>query len=116
MKRCEAYRKMLFICSRYAGDIEKNVETARSLCRMAVDAGYIPFAPHLLFTQFMDDSDPAQRELGIAMGLQFMGLCNEVWVYVGDGISEGMKHETAHARQIGKPVIEITEVKQWSQA
>ena len=85
------------------------------MCRMAVDAGYIPFAPHLLFTQFLDDNDPAQRKLGIAMGLQFMSLCDEVWLYVGDGISEGMQGETAHARQIGKPVIEITELMPWSQ-
>ncbi len=78
---------------------------------MAVEAGYVPFAPHLLFTQFLDDSDPAQRNLGISLGLRFMDKCDEVWVYVGDGISEGMDSETAHANHTGKPVIEIHEVR-----
>ena len=35
----------------YAGDIEKNVETAKRLCRLALQNGYFPYAPHLFFTQ-----------------------------------------------------------------
>lgn len=100
----------VFICSRYACDIEHNVEVAQSLCRMAVDAGCAPFAPHLLFTQFLSDDDPTQRELGIALGLRFMEACDEVWVYVGDGISDGMRRELENARMLGKQIIEVGEV------
>lgn len=108
MKRCE---KRVFICSRYAGDVERNVSTAMSLCRMAIDAGCAPFAPHLLYTRFLDDNDPTQRECGISLGLEFMSVCDEVWVYIGDGISDGMRCEIEHARKIGKPVVEIQEVE-----
>ncbi len=100
----------VFICSRYVGDVERNVEIALALCRMAVEAGCAPFAPHLIYTRFLDDGDPAQRELGISLGLRFMEVCEEVWVYTGDGISEGMRREIAHARRLGKPVVEIAEV------
>ena len=103
--------KRVFICSRYVGDVERNVEIALALCRMAVEAGCAPFAPHLIYTRFLDDGDPIERELGISLGLRFMEACEEVWVYVGDGISEGMRREIAHARRLGKTVVEIVEVR-----
>lgn len=101
----------VFICSRYIGDIEHNVQVALALCRMAVEADYAPFAPHLLYTRFLDDSDPAERDLGISLGLRFMEACDEVWVYTGDGISSGMRREMEHARKLGMPVVEIHEVE-----
>lgn len=100
----------VFICSKYAGDIEHNVEVARTLCRMAVKAGCAPFAPHLLYTQFLDEDDPTQRDLGISLGLRFMEACDKVWVYVGEGISEGMRREIKHARLLAKRIVEIREV------
>lgn len=103
--------KRIFICSRYAGDIEHNVEIAQALCRMAVEAGYAPLAPHLLYTQLLDESDPVQRNLGISLGLRFMEACDEVWVYIGNGISDGMRREIAHARLLGKTIIVIREVQ-----
>ena len=42
----------------YAGDVTANVENARRYSRFAVDAGYIPIAPHLLFPQFLNDDNP----------------------------------------------------------
>lgn len=51
-----AFRPIVYICSPYAGDIEANVVAARRYSRFAVDAGYIPIAPHLLFPQFLDDA------------------------------------------------------------
>ncbi|MCE5314003.1 MAG: DUF4406 domain-containing protein [Armatimonadota bacterium] len=104
---------MVFICSRFAGNIVRNVEIAKAMCRLAVESGLTPFAPHLLYTRFLDDTDPAQRELGISMGLRFMEACDVVWVYIGDGISEGMCREMEHARTLGKPVMIYREVPVW---
>jgi hypothetical protein len=109
MNQREAER--VFICSKYAGDVKHNLDVAMALCRMAVEAGFAPFAPHLLYTQFLDDSDPTQRELGISMGLRFMETCDEVWVCVGDnGVSEGMRREMKHARRLAKPMAIFREV------
>ena len=55
--------KRVFICSRYAGDIKKNVETAKQLCRKATGEGLAPFAPHLLYTLFLNDDEPAEKLL-----------------------------------------------------
>ena len=67
-------RPLAFICSPYAGDIEKNVARARELCRLAVDDGYTPIAPHLLYPQFL--SEETERNLGIEMGLQWLEFCH----------------------------------------
>ena len=92
-----AFRPIVYICSPYAGDIEKNVKAARDYCRFAVDKGFIPVAPHLLFPQFMDDTDPKERELGLFFGNALMSKCSEVWVF-GSVISPGMQTEIKRAR------------------
>lgn len=92
-----AFRPIVFICSPYAGDIEKNVKAAREYCRFAVGKGYIPVAPHLLFPQFMNDADPLERELGLFFGNALMSKCSEVWVF-GSNISTGMQAEIKRAR------------------
>ncbi len=102
--------KRIYLCSRYAEDTANNVAVAERLCRKVVEAGHAPFAPHLIHTRFLDDRDPSERVLGIACGLTFMAVCDEVWVYTADGVSSGMGRELDHAFQLGKPVVEIKEV------
>jgi hypothetical protein len=114
MNRHEARR--VYICSRYAGDIERNLKVALALCRMAVEAGLAPFAPHLVYTQFLDDGDTAQREIGISLALRFLEVCDIVWVYVGEGVSDGMRREIDHARRLGKQVILLREVRPFDSA
>lgn len=92
-----AFRPIVYICSPYAGDIEANVEAARRYSRFAVNAGYIPIAPHLLFPQFLNDADPDERELGMFFGNALMSKCSEVWVF-GGRLSEGMQTEITRAR------------------
>jgi len=92
-----AFRPIVYICSPYAGDVQGNVENARRYSRFAVDKGYIPIAPHLLFPQFLDDDDAGERKLGLFFGNAIMSKCSEVWVF-GSRISEGMKAEIRRAR------------------
>lgn len=98
------YQKV-FICSPYAGDIERNCEIARALCRKAADRAYAPFAPHLVYPQLLNDSDPYERKKGMDFGLEFLEKCDEVWVYAENGISQGMKKEIELASSLGIPVI-----------
>lgn len=91
------FRPIVYICSPYAGDVETNVQKARRYCRFAVDKGYIPIAPHLLFTQFLNDDSPKERQLGIFFGNAVMSKCSEVWVF-GEHISNGMEAEIKRAK------------------
>ena len=91
-----AFRPIVYICSPYAGEIEKNVKAAQGYSRFAVEKGYIPLAPHLLFPQFLDDNKPKERELGLFFGNAILSKCAEMWVF-GDRISEGMEAEIKRA-------------------
>ena len=97
-KALRAFRPIVYICSPYAGDIEANVAAAKRYSRFAVEKGYIPIAPHLLFPQFMNDEDPTERELGLFFGNAIMSKCSEVWVF-GSTISNGMAAEIKRARR-----------------
>lgn len=92
------YRPLVYICSPYSGDTEANLAKARSFCRFALDQGQIPLAPHLMFPQFMKDTDPVERDLAIFMDIVLMGKCSEVWV-LGEMISAGMEIEINKAKQ-----------------
>ena len=100
--RRTAYRPLVFICSPFAGDMEGNAARAREYCRFAVAENCIPVAPHLLFPQFMEETDPAQRRLGIFFGLVLQSKCREVWVF-GRNITKGMAVEIEKAKERGLP-------------
>ena len=106
--RSPNYRPVVFICTPYAGQVEKNIEKARRYSRIAVDRGFIPVAPHLLFPQFLDDSLEEDRQLGMFMGLVLLTKCAEIWVF-GSEVSEGMSAEIDKARQRDMPVRYFTE-------
>ncbi|MGV9183287.1 DUF7768 domain-containing protein [Arcanobacterium canis] len=97
------YRPLVYICSLYSGDTEANVVLARQFCAFAVGAGKIPFAPHLHYPQFMDDTDPEQRELAMFMGRVMLAKCEALWVYVGR-VSLGMRLEIGWARDLDLPI------------
>lgn len=88
---------IVYICSPYAGEIEKNVKAAQGYSRFAVEKGYIPIAPHLLFPQFLNDANPKERQLGLFFGNALMSKCSEVWVF-GSRISAGMEAEINRAK------------------
>ena len=64
-------KKLVYICSTCRGDIEKNIEKAQRYCREAVELrdDVIPIAPHVYFTQFLDDTKQEERAAGMDMGL-----------------------------------------------
>lgn len=96
--------KRVFVCSPYRGDVGANVERARRACRAVVAAGHAPLAPHLLMPQFLDDLAPVEREAGIAAGLAWLEVADEVWVF-GEP-SPGMRAEIDRARRLGKTIRE----------
>ena len=97
VRALRAFRPIVYICSPYAGNVLENVENARRYSRFAVDKGYIPIAPHLLFPQFLNDNNPKERQLGLFFGNALMSKCAEVWAF-GDRISAGMEAEIRRAK------------------
>lgn len=103
-----AYRPLVYICSPFAGDEERNMEKARRYSRFAVRQACIPVAPHLLFPQFMDDSVPAERSIALFMGMVLLGKCEQVWVF-GNTISAGMAAEIEKAEKKNMLIRYFTE-------
>ena len=98
--------KLVYIASPYAGDIPNNVERAKEYCKQALEQGVVPVAPHLLYPQFLEDSDPAERNLGLRAGLELLARCEELWV-CGPEISPGMSREIQFARGLGIPIRQM---------
>ncbi len=75
---------------------------------MLVDMGYIPIAPHVYFSQFMDDLNPEDRKKALEMNKKLLKFCDELWIF-GDEITEGMKEEIEYFRKIrGDGKIKLT--------
>ena len=94
------HRPLVYIASPYAGETEDNISRAKGYCRFAVSKGVIPLAPHLLYPQFMDDSDEDQRILGLRFAISLLYRCDELWVF-GEKVSAGMAKEIETAEKRG---------------
>jgi len=93
----------VYVCSAFSGDTERNTDRAIRYARFVLSQGKCPIAPHLYFTRFLDDGDPAQRELGLSFALEWMSRCAECWVF-GDKITAGMRHDLEDARRRDIPL------------
>ena len=102
-ERAKARKPCVFICSPYAGDIQNNTIKTQRYLKFAADHGAIPFAPHLLYPQILDENSAAQRELGLFFGMVWLCKCDELWVF-GDTISAGMAQEIAKAKKRRMPI------------
>lgn len=102
-------KKIVYVCSPLRGDIQNNLLEAAGYCKEVVQAGFIPYCPHLFYSSFLDDTVAADREAGVAMGLAFIRErmtpdTDELWVY-GPKVSEGMIGEIYEARATGMRVV-----------
>ena len=97
-------KKLVYICSPYRGDYEKNAERAVGYAASAFAMGYIPIAPHIYFPQFLSDDVPGEREAALEAGLQLLLACSEIWVFGIEKPSEGMRLEMDLAAKRGIPI------------
>ena len=102
------YRPLVYICSPYAGDVERNVNMARVYSRFAVRNTCIPIAPHLLYPQFMDDGLGEDRQTAMFMNLVLLSKCAQLWVF-GSVRSEGMQQEIKWAKRRHMTIRHFTE-------
>ena len=84
-KVLRAFRPFVYICS--ASD------DARNYTRFAVDKGFIPLTPQLMF--FFDESDYEERFLKKLFQNIIMSKCAEVWVF---GEDESLSEEIKRAK------------------
>lgn len=100
-ERRRVYKPLVYVCSRFAGDVSANIRAARKYCAFAVKAGAIPVAPHLLYPQILNDKNLKERNLGLFFGKILMDKCDEVWIFSNGDYSDGMRIEYKRAIRKG---------------
>jgi hypothetical protein len=87
--------KLVILESPFAGPtpahIQTNLEYARKAGKECAFRHESILASHLLFPQFLDDHEPAERELGIGLGLAWRKHAHYSVFYIDLGWSGGMK-------------------------
>ena len=103
--------KLIYVCSPYRAyggtAVADNLRRVNRYSRSAALSGYIPIAPHAIFTQFLDDGIAEEREAGLYMGKHLLRFCDEMWVF-GSYISGGMKSEIGATKQHGMRIRRFT--------
>lgn len=92
--------KVVYICSRYAGDIETNVAWAIKYSQFVYRKGYLPICVHTFLDKVTGLSEAEHREELLKVGLDFVKICDELWIFEKDGISSGMKNEIKLAQEL----------------
>ena len=92
--------KMVYLASPLRGDYGGNIKKAVEYSRLVSECGLLPLAPHIIFSQWCNDTIPEQREQGLKLGLSLLEKCDEMWV-MGRKISQGMQGEVDFAREHG---------------
>lgn len=95
--------KMIYIASPLRGDYNTNIKNAVEYSRLVSEKGILPMAPHIIFSQWCNDTVPELREQGLNLGLALLSKSEELWV-MGKQISEGMKGEIAFAAEHNIPI------------
>lgn len=95
----------IYVCSPYSSDPEYNVKLACAICRKIVmDYGMNPIAPHIYYTQFLNDEIEHERSVGMKMAIYLLGKADQMWVFGPP--SEGMKSEIQYTtRHLDIPIV-----------
>ncbi len=101
--------RLAFVCSPFRNsdqaEATANVDYARNACLTLARCGLNPVAPHLLYPQYLNDNDEVERKLGLALARDLLKRCDEIHVFTGRGVSEGMAAEIKLAHKLGKKII-----------
>ena len=96
----------VYVISRYRATKRRqrkfNLSVAKYFCKKIIDEGNVPVAPHIYYTQFLDDNHLEDRAKGCELGIWELQNSQEFLLVVIDGvISEGMRNELKEVARLG---------------
>ncbi len=89
--RSRAPTRLVVIESPYAGDVAGNLTYLHSCIRECAYRGDSPYASHLMLTSALDDDVPAERKVGIALGMAWRKRADMRIFYIDREWSGGMR-------------------------
>lgn len=99
----EWFMKWVYVASPYRGNTAENIKNARRYAAFVAKKTLVPVVPHLYLTQFLSDDICEERDAGLALGLQMLKRCHELWVF-GGVVTEGMKAEIDFSKRHNIPI------------
>ena len=112
-------RRVIYVASPLRGNYTLNIEMAKTLGRelhVGSEGRLIPFVPHLHFPQYLNDADEIERGVGMDAARYMLHVCDELWIFEGLGLSDGMFKEETYAEGIGLPVRHFSTLTWWKKA
>lgn len=88
-----------YVCAPFQNSAGFPLHKAKEYCLALYELGYIPIAPNLMFSKFLRESIPEQREARRDMARQLLRRCR-VLVVCGDEITEEMEAEILLAKRL----------------
>lgn len=99
--------KKVYICAPLGENVKENLEQVKRYTKYALICGTAPVVPHF-YAECLDDSNPKEREIGMAAGLSLLWFCDEMWVF-GDEITRGMEGEIQFCKNLNIRTRKIQE-------
>lgn len=93
-------RTFAYVCAPYNVAREFPSERTKEYCRTLLELGYLPVAPNMMFSQFVKDSVPEEREARRDMAQSLLRRCR-VLVVCSEEITEEMEAEIMLAKRMG---------------
>ena len=88
--------KRVYVCAELGE--KENLEQMKEYSRYVLMRGAAPVVPHF-YLLCLDDSDPKEREIKQAAGLNLLWICDEAWIF-GSTVTEGMKAEIQFCKSL----------------
>jgi len=104
-------KELVYVCSPLRADTAKEQEKNMGFAKICAESISEAFeckaiAPHAYFPEFLDDTNPKEREIAMTICKNIINSCEFVFV-IGERISEGMQVEIFHAKYKNIPVFRI---------
>ena len=99
--------RKVYVCAPLGGNIEQNLKKVKTYTEYALRCGTAPVVPHF-YAECLDDSVPAEREIGRSAGMSLLWFCDELWLF-GDTVTKGMVAELQFCKHLN---IRIRKIQQ----
>jgi hypothetical protein len=105
----DAIGRVIYMAHPVNGDVEGNLKRAKIWLKHLTEGNpWVAFiAQWIVECEIWDDSNAADREIGLKRCLAAVERCDELWL-VGTSMSNGMALEAAHAVECGIKVVDLT--------
>lgn len=102
-------KDLVYICSPLSADTPEEVRLNMIKAREQMEVvsklyNCRAIAPHAILPEYLDDTNPEERALGLKFGLDLLKIC-KLMIVCGDVISDGMRCEIELAKKLGIDII-----------